>query len=123
MAEATDQQMQQYSDQRVRVRAESLRDFLNSLADDKASVDSIFERAVSENAWADGRTDGPPTLLQSGDSSNPDHMLAYNTFISQLLWLLNNQGQDPGGTLADFASAVRGNWAVVIDACVRPVGA
>jgi hypothetical protein len=119
---ANDAQMQNFADQRVRRRAETLRDLLNSLADDKASIDEIYARAVSNNAWADARTDGPPTLLQSGNSANPDHMLAFNTFASQLLWLLRNEGEAPSGTLADFASAVRGNWAVVIDACVRPTG-
>lgn len=117
---ATDIQMQNFADQRVRRRAEALRDLLNSLADDKASIDEIFARAVSNSRWNDARQDGPPTLLQSGNSANPDHMLAFNTLTSQLLWLLRNEGEAPGGTLADFANSVRGNWAVVIDTCVRP---
>lgn len=121
MAEANNQQMQQYADQRVRRRAEQVRDLLNALADDKASIDDIFARAISNDRWDDARTDGPPTLLQSGDSANPDHMLAYNSFVSQLLWLFRNEGEAPGGSLADFSTALRGNWATVIDACVRPV--
>lgn len=118
---ANNQQMQVFADVRVRRRAEQIRNLLAALADDKASIDEIFLRATSQDRWDDAREDGPPTLLQSGDSASPDHMLAYNSLISQLLWLLNATGEAPGGSLEDFAGSIRGNWAVVIDACVRPV--
>lgn len=85
MAEATNEQMQKYCDERIRVRAEQIQILLNSIKADKAAIDDEYARAAGTNAWADARTDGPPHLLQAGNSANPDDVLNYNAFISAFI--------------------------------------
>ena len=116
MAAATDIQMQQFANERVRPRAEQLRALLIACADDKASIDDIYARAVSASRWEDGRTDGPPHLLQSGDSESPDDMLNYNSAISLVEKFRT-------GTFADLneANSFASLWAVLQDACVRAI--
>lgn len=107
---ASDEQMQQYCDQRIRVRAEELRASVNSLRDDKASIDEAYARASGGAAWADSRTDGPPKLLSGAD------VLNYNTVITALLACI-----DGTATLQDVTD-LHGNWAAFQSTCVRPVG-
>ena len=115
---ATDQQVQNYCDQRIRVRAEQARALVLSVRDDKAAIDDAYARAASNSAWADARTDGPPHLLQCGNSVSPDDILNYNAFISALVAILDGTGND-----ANNAATVRSTWAVFQRACVRPVQA
>lgn len=106
MAEATDAQMQAFCDQRIRQRAEALRLLLDQCNDDKSAIGDEYARATGTNAWADARTDGPPHLLQSGNSANPDDLLNYNALISSFIaWVATNQS----------------SWNVLMNACVRPI--
>lgn len=106
MPEATDLQMQTYADQRVRVRAEQFRALYLACKDDKAAIDDEYSRANGTNRWNDARTDGPPHLLQAGNSANPDDVLNYNALISAFVtWVESTE-----------AAA----WAVHQRACVRP---
>jgi len=116
MAEATDQQMQVFANERVRVRAEQIRALFASCADDAGSIDDIYSRAVGNNRWEDARTDGPPHLLMSGDSASPDDMLNYNTALVRI-------NQFKTGTFANVGEAneFAALWSVLQDACVRPV--
>lgn len=109
MAEANDRQMQQYANERVRVRAEQCRALWAALTDDKAAIDDIYARAVGETPWADDRTDGPPTLLDQND------MLVYNAVISHLIKCV--EGTATLLEIADLAA----NWSTFQSACVRPV--
>lgn len=118
MPEATDVQMQKFADERVRTFAEKFRAVLVEAADHLSAIDDVYARGVSSNRWTDARTDGPPKLLMSGDSANPDDMLNFNSFCSALVAIVNGTGDD-----ATNAATVRANWAVLVDACVRPVSA
>lgn len=109
MAQANDQQMQQYADQRLRVRAEQCRALINALEDDQVAIPDIWDRAANGAAWNDARTDGPPSLLTSAD------MLAYNLVSAILLKCVNGTA-----TLEDI-SALDANWPVFQSACVRPI--
>lgn len=122
MPEATDVQMQAYCDQRIRVRAESLRLLLSQLSDDKASIDDEYARAVGTNRWNDNRADGPPHLLQSGNSANPDDVTNYNGLITALINLINGTSVANGSTVAADAATLHTNWATLQRACVRPAG-
>ena len=115
--EATNQQMQVFADQRVRVFAEQLRAVFLAGADHQSAIDDIYARAVGNSRWDDARTDGPPHLLQSGNSASPDDMLNFNTLLTRLAQLRT-------GTFANVGEAneFAALWAVLIDACVRPVG-
>lgn len=116
MAAANDAQMQQFANERLRPRAEQLRALFAAAADDRASIDDVYARAVSNSRWDDARADGPPHLLQSGNSASPDDMLNYNTALALIEKFRT-------GTFADLseANSFAGLWAVLQDACVRPV--
>lgn len=117
MAEANDQQMQQFANERIRPRAEQLRALFIAAADDQSAIDDIYARAVGNDRWEDARTDGPPHLLQSGNSASPDDILNFNTALAML-------AKFRAGTFASVeeANSFAANWAVLQDACVRPVG-
>lgn len=115
--EATNVQMQQFANERIRVRAEQFRALLIAVNDDVAAIDDAYARAVGTSRWNDSRTDGPPHLLQSGNSANPDDLLNFNTFCALFQKFM-------AGTFASQgeANGAAANWAVLQDACVRPVG-
>lgn len=97
---ANDQQVQQYVNERVRVRAEQIRALLLAMEDDRAAIDDVYSSLTQQSpTWTDNRTDGPPHLL------TPSDVLAWNTF------------------LYDTITAMRGNaqLPVVLKACVQPV--
>ena len=112
---ATDQQMQNFCDQRIRPDAELIRQLINRLRDSKSEIDDEYARATSNSAWVDNRED-PPHKLQSGNNANPDDLLNYNAFATALLAIF-----DGTGDAAANAAAVRSSWPVLERACVRPV--
>mgnify|MGYP000538214217 CR=1 FL=1 len=94
---ATNQQVQQYVNDRIRPRAEQLRDLYNAIADDKASIDEVYANVAEDSDWTDERSDGPPRL------ATPQDVLSYNAFISDLkAWIEANA-----------------NWPIVRAMCVR----
>ncbi len=120
MPTATNQQMQNYCDQRIRPRAEAIRLLLAQLTDDTANIGDEYARAVSNSGWADGRTDGPPHLLQSGNGASPDDVLNYNAFAVALRNLLNGASVANGSSVAADAASVAADWPVLLRATVRP---
>lgn len=109
MAEANDDQMQRFFNERIRVRAEEFRSLIASFADDKASIESVFARAAGSNPWTDARTDGPPTLAASQD------MLVYNSIATLLAKFV--AGTATAQDSADFSANLNQFQAM----CVRPV--
>lgn len=109
--------MQQFANERLRVRAEQLRALFIAGQDDTAAIDDIYARGVSNSRWTDARTDGPPHLLQSGNSASPDDMLNFNSALAMLEKFRT-------GTFANVgeANSFAAMWAVLQDACVRPIG-
>jgi hypothetical protein len=115
MPAATDQQMQQFANDRLRPFAEHLRAIFIEGADHQSAIDDVYARGVSNSRWTDSRTDGPPHLLQSGNAANPDDMLNFNTALARI-------AQFKTGTFANVGEAndFAALWAVLQDACVRP---
>lgn len=109
MAQASDNQMQTYSDARIRPRAEAVRKLVAQFRDDKAAIDDVYDRAANGAAWSDARTDGPPSLLTSAD------VLTYNTFATLFLKCI-----DGTATLQDVAD-LSSNYPAFQTACVRGV--
>ncbi len=100
MAIATDVQVQQFVNQRLRVRSEQIRALVLALQDDKASIDDVYAACAQESpTWTDQRIDGPPHLLVSAD------VLSYNSFITAAITNLHDAADYP----------------TVLKACVRPV--
>lgn len=107
--------MQTFCDTRLRVLAEALRSVFNAAADAKAADDDVYARATSASRWNDARTDGPPHLLQSGNSANPDDITNFNAALDLI-------AKFKAGTFATLAEAnsFAALWAVLQRACVRP---
>lgn len=114
---ATNAQVQQWVNERTRVRAEAVRALLLAFEDDNASISDVYDALEPPESatWEDQRDDGPPHLMTASD------VLAFNTFSVQLAAILR-------GTLANDAAKasacndVAGQLPVVLAACVRPVG-
>jgi hypothetical protein len=110
MAQATATQIQQYCNERVRVRAEQIRALINALKDDKIAIDDVYAGLVgSQSGWTDSRTDGPPHLADANT------ILTYNTFTSALLAVL--EGTSSAGDISNLPGAKT----VVLTMCVRPI--
>ena len=108
MAVATNDQVQRFVDERLRVRAELFRKLYLSCKDDKAAIDDIYAALTQPTpTWVDTRPDSPPHLLTKDD------VLALNTALTGLIALVE------GGTTGDM-TAFAGQWAIVLKACVRP---
>jgi hypothetical protein len=97
---ATNAQIQQYVNERTRVRAEQIRALVNSLNDDIAAIDDVYAELNGAHDWEDTRTDGPPHLLIGSD------VLGIHSFNVAIRDAMEAHGQYP----------------VVLKACVRPVG-
>ena len=100
MANATDQQVQSFVDQRVRPRAEQSRNLATLMLEDIASIDDIYNALnVQTPTWSDNRTDGPPHLAAPAD------VLAFNAFLHDVSAFITGHAQYP----------------VVQKLCVRPI--
>lgn len=113
---ATNEQVQVWSDARIRPRAEQARALLLGLEDDNASIGEVYANLTDSPDWTDNRGTGPPALLTPGD------LLAINTFSSQLAAILRGSlaGQSDA-TKAAAVDAVAAQLPIIIKACVRPV--
>lgn len=101
MAAATNTQVQRWSDERTRVRAEQARTLVHALEGDTGDVfESVFLNLNGSPDWEDDRTDGPPNLMTPGD------LLAVNSFCADVLAYIKAHGSYPN----------------ILKACVRPVG-
>jgi hypothetical protein len=95
---ATNQQVQQFVNERVRVRAEQIRNLLAAMKDDIASIGDVYAALATDPTWTDDRPDGPPFLL------SPSDVLGWNAFVSDTITAMDAHGQLP----------------VVLKGCVRP---
>lgn len=121
MADATDIQMQQYCDQRIRPFAEAWELLIARARSHKLAIDDVYARGVSANHWEDARTDGPPHLMQSGDSANPDDVLAFNSLVTNLIALADGTPSTEGEKAAAW-DALRGTLPTLSRAVVHVIG-
>jgi hypothetical protein len=97
---ASDQQIQNYVDQRIRPHAELLRALKLSYEDDISTIDDIYATLTAPNpTWVDNRNDAPPHLLTVND------VLAINTFMNDIKNAISANAQLP----------------IVLKACVRNI--
>lgn len=94
---ATNAQVQQYVNERVRPSSELFRKVYLLCKDHKAAIDDVYANLTDNPTWADTRTDAPPTLLDAND------VLAWNAFVSAFITFVEGDA----------------NYAAVLDACVR----
>lgn len=105
---ATNLQVQNYVDQRVRPFSEQMRNLYLAAKDHKALIEDIYAALIQETpTWTDSRSDGPPHLLTGSD------ILSWNTFISMFIKFiegtLDNTNKNAGGD----------QYPIVNKACVR----
>lgn len=86
---ASDIQVQQFVDERIRPRCEQIRNLYNALLDDIATIDDVYNALATDPSWSDYRTDGPPHLL------TPSDVLAVNTLLHNLVTALEGDAQFP----------------------------
>lgn len=110
MPAASNAQVQQYVDERVRPRCEEIRALYQRCKDDKATIDDVYANLTSAPTWDDSRDDNPPHFLTPAD------VLAWNTFINGIISLVE-------GTFADVgaANAPSAQYQKVLQGCVRAI--
>lgn len=118
MPVATDPQMQAFCNDRLRPFAQLARSVYLAAKDHKSAIDDVYARAISGTIWNDSRTDGPPHLLASGGSANPDDVENMNAFVTAFTSIID--GTDNANDAAN-AAALRSSWAVLLRACVHAV--
>ena len=96
---ATDAQVQQFVDERLRRRAEQARALAALMTDDKAAIDGVYA-ALNAQAptWEDNRIDVPQNVT-------PSDVLAFNTFLDDVKAAILDHPQYP----------------VILKFCVRPI--
>ena len=107
---ATNAQVQQYVNERVRPRSEQIRNLYLSCKDDKATIDDVYANLTNNPTWTDTRSDAPPHLL------TPSDVLAWNTFLTQFIALV--EGTFPDVATANSAAA---QYPIIQNSCVRQV--
>ncbi len=105
---ATDQQVQQFVNDRVRQRCEQIRALYLACKDDKAAIDDVYQALSVSPTWGDVRTDAPAHLMTPGD------VLAWNAFITGFIALVE------GGNVADMQAAAA-QYPKVLQGCIRGV--
>jgi hypothetical protein len=99
VANATDQQVQTFVNERIRTVAESARALKITLDDHIAAIGDVYAALTQASpTWADSRGGGVPHLLTPAD------VLAINTFMNNVRDAIQNNAQYP----------------VVLKACVQP---
>ncbi len=109
---ATNEQVQNYVDQRVRPRAEQIRSLYLRCKDDQAALGDIFANLISSPDWVDNRPDSPPHM------AIPNDVFAWNIFAAQFIAFV--EGTFPDVATANSASA---HYPVIQQLCVRPIEA
>jgi hypothetical protein len=93
MGIATNQQVQLFSDLRIRPHCEEARAFLTDIQDDLAAIGDVYANltgtGTNATTWTDSRTDNPPYLLQASD------LLAINQFFTDISNDILNHPQYP----------------------------
>jgi hypothetical protein len=112
---ATNLQVQKWSDQRTRVRAEQVRAVRVALVDDNASIAEVYANLTGSPDWADGRDDGPPSLL------TPSDLLAFNTLSDNLAKILDGFAFADDAAKAAAVTAIQGQLAIGAKCCVKPL--
>lgn len=86
---ATDGQVQQFVDQRLRPRAEQARAILALMTDDKAAIEGVYAALTQQSpTWTDSRTDVPTNVTGN-------NVLAFNAFLTDLVAAIANHAQYP----------------------------
>lgn len=115
MAAATNDQVQHFMDERVRVSCEEILLWILKRQNDAANLDDVYENLNNSPTWTDGRTSGVPHLAV------PQDFFAWNTFIQGLLAVVVNGATIPGRTAAETIADIHAQWATIQKLPIKPV--
>jgi len=108
---ATNEQVQQFVDDRIRPWCESARAILLLADDHRAAMDDVYANLSDSPDWTDEHDGHPPHL------ATPADVLAINTAMAALQKF--RDGTATVQDVADFAA----QWPIVLKLCVRaPLG-
>lgn len=91
---ATNEQVQQYVNERIRPIAENLRDALIRCQDELITIEDIYQNLSNNPTWTDERPDAPPHLL------TPSDVLGIHAFVFDFVAFATGHGQLPVVKLA-----------------------
>lgn len=106
MPEASDAQVQTYVDQRMRVRAEQIRNLKAAIEDDIATIDDVYAHCVGSATWTDTRQDVPSAMTCSD-------ILSINTSYVAIINALEDTIPEVDPPVVDFNT--------ISSSCVRPL--
>jgi hypothetical protein len=106
--QATDQQMQVYSDTYMRVFAEIGRSLELGLADAEDAITDVYDRAANGPPWTDSRVDVP-------HKSTSQDVLVFNSVCTLMAKCFNGTA-----TVADVQN-LSTNWVIFQQLCIQPV--
>lgn len=91
MANATNAQVQQFVDSRIRPRAAQIRDLLAAINDDISAIGDVYATLNGANTWTDQPAGGatPPHYLSGSD------VLAMNTLLNAVANAISTNPQYP----------------------------
>lgn len=110
---ATNEQVQVWSNERTRVRAEQVRSLMLAMEGDNGAIGEVYANLTDNPTWDDNRPDAPANLV-------PGDVLAINTVSVQLAKILRGQLANDAEKVA-ACNDVAAQLPVVLKACVRPV--
>jgi hypothetical protein len=87
------------------------------MEDAQARIDDVYANLTNSPTWTDARSDNPPHLM------TPSDVLAWNSFVANMVAVINGAALAGGQTLQQRVDGVSGNYANVVDGCVRSIGA
>ncbi len=106
MGAVTDAQIQTFVDNRVRPRCTETVTLILKCQSDIANIDDIYANLNSSPTWVDAN--GSKSL----HTAVPNDVLAWNTFIQQLVGLVTGAATDANATLSTV-QAMQGQWPII----------
>ena len=102
----SNQQIQTYVDNRVRPSATDIVTWVLRRQSDMANISDIYANLTNSPTWAD------ENKANAIHTAQPSDVLAWNTFVSQLLDIITGSATDANATLAKV-QALQGQWPII----------
>lgn len=112
---ATNQQVQDFIDSRVRQSCSDILLWILRRQNDAANLDDVYANLSSSPTWTDARTAGV------AHSAVPQDFFAWNTFIQGLLKVVVSGQPLDGRTAAETISDIHAQWATIQKLPITPI--
>lgn len=112
---ATNQQVQTFSDFRVRPRCATIALLVQQMQNDMANIGDVYANVSGASTWVDGRSDGVPHLATPGDIVN------WNGFVTRLLQVITGSIGTDSATALSLVQGIQGQWPIIQELPINPV--